>query len=158
MSEYATALLTLYNEILNGPGQAAFVLNPGDSGLLQSLDRLSADQASAVPPEGGASVASHVDHICFGLELMVRWAQGEKDPFTGADFRVSWDRKQVSASEWSELRDRLWAVSDQWRQAMQQPRTLTDTEAAGLAGSVVHLAYHLGAMRQMNRQMRGPSA
>jgi hypothetical protein len=31
-------------------------------------------------------------------------------------------------------------------------------ELTGMVSSVVHLAYHLGAIRQMDRRIRGPSA
>ena len=36
------------------------------------------------------------------------------------------------------------------------PRQVTDIELSGMIGSVAHLAYHLGAMRQINRNARGP--
>ena len=47
-------LVKLLSELLDGPASdASWVLNPGDAGLLASLDRLSAAQASAIPPSGG---------------------------------------------------------------------------------------------------------
>lgn len=62
---------TLWREIVQGPpGDFAFVLNPSDPGLLRSLARLSAADASYVPPNRGSSVAAHVDHLRYGIELL----------------------------------------------------------------------------------------
>ena len=38
------------------------------------------------------------------------------------------------------------------------PREVATIEMNGMVGSIAHLAYHLGAIRQMNRAARGPSA
>jgi hypothetical protein len=46
-----------------------------------------AEEASAVPSGGGASIAAHVDHLRYGLELLNRWTRGEK-PFADADHSV----------------------------------------------------------------------
>jgi hypothetical protein len=42
--------------------------------------------------------------------------------------------------------------------AVREPRELTDAELTGIVASVVHLAYHVGAMRQMDRSMQGPKS
>ena len=73
-------LAGLLRELVDGPpGSFAYVLNPGDRGLLASLDELSAEAASA-QPGGRSSIAAHVDHLRYGLELLNRWARGE-DPW-----------------------------------------------------------------------------
>ena len=64
------------------------MLNPGDEGLLRSLEKLSAADASALTPTG-SSIAAHVDHVRYGLSLMNRWSQGE-NPFESADWSASW--------------------------------------------------------------------
>jgi hypothetical protein len=38
------------------------------------------------------------------------------------------------------------------------PRDVDDIELNGMVGSVAHLAYHLGAIRQIDRATRGPAA
>jgi hypothetical protein len=35
---------------------------------------------------------------------------------------------------------------------------VSDIEAGWVAGSVAHLAYHMGAIRQIDRAARGPTA
>jgi hypothetical protein len=148
----------LLNELLDGaPPRDCFVLNPGDPGLLASLDKLTAQQASAVPESGGASIAAHVDHLRYGLELANRWSQGE-NPFADADFSASWRRITVSEDEWAARRQSLRTAAQEWRNALQQPRQLNDFEMTGVIATAVHLAYHLGAIRQIDRSIRGPAA
>ena len=62
------ALSTVLDELIAGAGpEPAWVLNPRDPGLLNSFDKLSAAEASAIPTAGGASIAAHVDHLRYGL-------------------------------------------------------------------------------------------
>jgi hypothetical protein len=150
------ALATLFGELVDGPGMtAAYMLNRGDSGLLASLDKLTAADASAAVP-GGASVAAHVDHVRYGLSLMNRWSAGE-NPFTDADWTTSWRRTSVSDGQWQELRAGLRDEAHRWLNALRTPRDVTQLELNGIVGSVAHLAYHLGAIRQINRTARGPA-
>ena len=95
-------VLTLLHELAHGPApEASWVLNPGDQGLLKSLDKLTAGAASTIA--GDSSIAAHVDHLRYGLELMNRWSRGES-PFADADYAASWRRVTVSDREWQELR------------------------------------------------------
>ncbi len=152
------ALGVVFSEIVNGPASTgAFLLNRGDQGLLQSLERLSPTEASAVPGGGGASIAAHVDHLCYGLELLIRWSRGD-EPFHDANFAASWQRLSVSDSEWVKLRERLRAAVGQWQQALREPSMWSQLALSEMIASVAHIAYHLGAIRQINRLLRGPSA
>jgi hypothetical protein len=151
-------LSILLGELLDGAAtEAAWVLNPEDPGLLRSLEKLPAAAASAVAPGGGSSIAAHVDHLRYGLELLNRWSQGE-NPFADADYGASWRRLAVSDREWAILRDELGAQARRWLETVGQPRDLGDAELTGVLASVAHLAYHLGAIRQIDRSTRGPMA
>jgi hypothetical protein len=146
---------TLLRELIAGAdAEAGWVLNPGDPGLLRSLDRLSAEQASAVPPGGSSSVASHVEHVRFGLELLTRATTGE-NPFAGADWTAAWHRRIVSDAEWERLRHDLREVAGQWQARFQTLVGSGETELTGVVASVAHLAYHLGAIRQLAAATRG---
>ncbi len=153
------ALSTVLAELIDGSAkEACWVLNPEDPGLLRSLETLSATAASAIPPAGGASIAAHVDHLRYGLELLNRWSRGETNPFADADYSASWRRLAVSAQEWRTLRDQLRSEARTFLDAVCQPRKLSDVELTGVVASAAHLAYHLGAIRQIDRSIRGPSA
>ena len=156
----AMALPMIFRELVHGssdPSARTFVLNQGDRGLLASLDRLSAAEASATHGEG-ASIAAHVDHVRYGLSLLNRWADGVSPPWPEMDWTASWRRTVVSESEWRPLRDELRREAIRWAEALGTPRDVSDVEAGWMAGSVAHLAYHLGAIRQIDRATRGPSA
>jgi hypothetical protein len=99
-----------------------------------------------------------VDHIRYGLALLNKWARGEPTPWKGADWTLSWKKPGVSDVEWRTLRDDLRREADEWIAALRTPREVSDPELAWTAGSVAHLAYHLGAIRQIDRATRGPSA
>jgi hypothetical protein len=156
----AMALPTIFDELVQGsldPNARTFVLNQGDGGLLESLDRLSAAAASATHG-GGTSIAAHVDHLRYGLSLLNRWAEGVSPPWPEMDWTANWRRTVVSDSEWRTLRNELRREATRWAEALGTPRDVSDVEAGWMAGSVVHLAYHLGAIRQIDRATRGPTA
>jgi len=156
----AMALQAILQELVQGspdPKARTYVLNQGDRGLLESLDRLSAAEASATHGSG-ASIAAHVDHLRYGLSLLNRWADGVSPPWPEMDWTASWRRTVVSESEWRTLRDELRREATRWSEALGTPREASDVEAGWMAGSVAHLAYHLGAIRQIDRATRGPTA
>ena len=155
----ALALRNLLSELLDGPAaDVAFVLNPGDRGLLKSLAALSSTQASRVPDGGGSSIAAHVEHVRYGLELLNRWARGDQNAFANANYAASWRRTHVTDDEWQARIEQLRREAAAWREQVLRPRELDETEATGAVASVVHLAYHMGAIRQMDRALRGPAA
>jgi hypothetical protein len=132
----------------------------GDQGLLRSLDRLSAASASTIPPSGGTSIAAHVDHVLYGLRLMNRWVAGEQNPWQDADRTASWTRTTVSEDEWKALREQFRHESRVWRDALSRASAddLRGQMLTGAIAIVAHLAYHLGAIRQIDRSIRRPSA
>ena len=151
------SLTTLFSELAEGaPKKGSFMLNGGDPGLLKSLDKLSAAAASATT-QGGASVAAHSDHLRYGLSLMNRWAKGE-NPWSTADWTQSWKKNRVSDSEWKTLRAELTREVRDWYANLSQSRTVDEAELTGLISTIPHFAYHVGAIRQINRDARGPGA
>jgi hypothetical protein len=151
----ASTCATLLGELIDGPSTAAYMLNRGDVGLLRSLDKLSALDASA-GAFGGASIAAHVDHVRYGLALLNRWNAGEH-PFETADWGLSWQRTTVSDPEWRALRTELGVEARRWLSAVETRRDVQGDELTVIIGSLAHLAYHLGAIRQIHRGARGPA-
>ena len=150
-----TTVATLLRELTYGTApNSGFVLNGGDAGLLASLDRLSAGEASS-SSHGGATIAAHVAHATYALSLMNRWAAGE-NPFASADWSTAWRIGSVSDAEWGRLRTGLKGQVDGWLSALATPRELEAVERNGVVASVAHLAYHMGAMRQIQAGARGP--
>ena len=138
------------SEIFDGPpGQEAYVLNPGDPGLLRQLDGIDASAASQRPMPGKTTIAAHVDHLHFGLAILNRWAAGEENPFAGADFNASWQRTAVNEGQWRTLRDNLRQEAEKWRGVVAARTSWDDMAASAALSTVAHTAYHLGAIRQI---------
>lgn len=147
---FQRALAKMLTEIFEGPpGQEAFVLNPGDPGLLRELEGIDAGAASRRPMPGKTTIASHADHLHFGLTLMNRWAAGEPNPFAGADWNGSWQRTTVTEEQWRMLRTNLRQEADKWRKVVAARTDWDDMAASGALSSAAHTAYHLGAIRQI---------
>jgi hypothetical protein len=149
-SIFQRALSKLLTEVFDGPpGKEAYLLNPGDPGLLRQLESIDARAASARPMPGKTTIASHVDHVHFGFTLMNRWAAGEPNPFADADWNASWQRTTVTDDQWRTLRDNLRRQAETWRKAVAVRTAWDDMSAAGALSSAAHTAYHLGAIRQI---------
>jgi hypothetical protein len=158
-SIFQRALGKLLTEIFDGPPAGeAYLLNPGDPGLLRQLDAIDAAAASARTMPGRTTIASHVDHVLYGFTLMNRWAAGEPNPWAGADWEASWRRTQVSDDEWRSLRDNLRRETGKWRKHVADRASWDDMSAAGALSSAAHTAYHLGAIRQILAAMEKSSA
>lgn len=156
-TEIGPVLALLFSELVDGArvDGGAFILNSGDVGLLRSLNKISAIDASRSVNEG-ATIAAHAQHVRYGLSLMNQWASEGGNPFANAKWDEAWKTSTVDAAAWDEIRNGLRDEAHRWLQALKSPREVAEVELAGMAGTVAHLAYHLGAIRQINRDTRGP--
>ena len=154
MNSVASTIGVLFRELIDGPsGPGSYMLNQGDIGLLRSLDRLSAADASAAS-HGRVSVAAHVDHVRYFLQRMNGWAS---DVDLGpADWGASWIRSHVSDDEWRSLRAKLGHEVAAWERVLERPAEHDEEAMRSLASSVAHVAYHFGAIRQLADAARGP--
>lgn len=153
----AHVLTRLFSELVDGandPG-GAFMLNSRDIGLVRSLDALPAAAASR-SSNGGATIAAHAQHVRYGLSLMNRWAREGGNPFADAKWEEPWKIAAVDATEWNDIRGGLREEARQWMQALGSPREVSDVELSGMIASIAHVAYHLGAIRQIDKDARGP--
>ena len=156
-AELSSTLVRLFGELVNGAakGGDAFVLNSGDAGLLRSLDKLSAADASQ-SVDGGATIAAHARHLQYGLSLMNRWAREGGDPFADATWDEAWKTSRVDEAEWRTICEGLAQEVGRWLQSLGSAREISALELTGMIGSIAHLAYHLGATRQIAKAARGP--
>ncbi|MEP7381683.1 MAG: hypothetical protein ABI910_08355 [Gemmatimonadota bacterium] len=156
-SDTSRALAHLFSELaLGAPGGGdAFILNSGDVGFLKSLDKLSLAEASHAI-DGGATIAAHARHVTHGLELMNRWATDGGNPFADARWDEAWKTSAVTDAQWQEIRASLRREIEHWIAVLGTPRDTSAMELTGMIASVAHLAYHLGAIRQIATAARGP--
>ena len=153
----ASPVLTqLFSELVDGTSPTGgFMLNTADVGLIRSLDRLSSVDASR-SVNTGATIAAHAQHVRYGLSLMNRWASEGGNPFADADWDAAWRLSSVDDPAWQEIRQGLREETSRWLKVLGSPREVSEVEFAGMIASIAHLAYHLGAIRQINKEARGP--
>lgn len=122
-------------------------LDKGTS-LGETLAGLTAGLASQPISPQGASIASHVGHVLFYLDVVERGLRGEE--VGPIDWEQSWLIHEVTPEEWTRMQDRL---EQTYHTLLETIRSLDadhweaeDTIGDALS-SVVHTAYHLGAIR-----------
>jgi hypothetical protein len=147
----------VFSEIVAGQpldGEAV-ILNSGDVGLLRSLARLSAADASRSTSDG-ATIAAHAQHLRFGLSLLNQWAREGGNPFANAKWDEAWKVSVVDDRGWSEIQAGLRRETQRWLDALGSRPLATTQDLHWMIGSIAHVAYHLGAIRQIRREARGP--
>jgi hypothetical protein len=97
-----------------------------------------------------------VQHLRFGLSLMNRWAAEGGNPFADAKWDEAWKTREVDARAWDEIRAGFREEAQRWLAVLRAPREVTGTELNGMVASIAHLAYHIGAIRQIDKNTRGP--
>jgi len=87
---------------------------------------------------------------------MNRWATEGGNPFSDANWNAAWALSAVDESSWQEIRQGLREQAHRWLTVLRSPREVSEVELTGMVASLAHLAYHLGAIRQINKALRGP--
>ena len=122
----------------------------GGTSLTETLDTIPYAAASRPGTDGGTSIAGHVDHIRFYLRVMNDYMDGKL--YEKLDWKQSWLRHTVSDAEWNELRQQ---VRDDYQQLLAHLRSFDDwndeRRLAGALGAIAHTAFHIGAIRQIQR-------
>jgi len=122
-------------------------LSPGTS-LFETLDGVTAEEASQRLSPTGSNIAAHVDHTRLYLWVLEREMRREAYE---VDWEAIWrDTRPVSADEWTALRQNLRAAYDSINTAMGE---ITDWDAENRLidplAILAHSAYHLGAIQQI---------
>jgi hypothetical protein len=145
-----TPAAELLFELIDGPADPRLtwvVSNEAGSGILGTLHRFSAEQASRAPVLGHKTPAAHAAHLLFSLELATQRLLGQNP---AADWDASWETSSVDADDWTRLIEQIRDASARLRQTIEirtaewEPLTFK-----GIIATVAHTAYHLGALRQL---------
>jgi hypothetical protein len=148
------ALSTLLREtLIRADPQDAYLLNPGDPGFVETLKPLSAQTAAKQPGPGRKPIVSHANHVLYGIELANRALRGEKEVYERADWSATWKTETVSEDQWQDLVNRLEQQSNLLIEQVSQPRNWDEITLTGAFSIAAHTAYHLGAVRQMLRDV-----
>ena len=121
-------------------------LDKGTS-LFETLEVVSAEEASI--PVGGkcASLAAQVAHVIFYIESFERYAlQNDKSP---RDWGYIWRTVgKVTPEEWDEYKRKLKEAYLRLDKLFHENQVWNEDTIGGSMAIVVHTAYHLGEIRQ----------
>lgn len=138
--------LFAYMEETFEPKHHGIYLDRGTS-LFETLDTVSAAEASI--PVGGkcASLAAQVAHVIFYIESWERYAlQGDNSP---RDWGYIWQTvEKVSEEEWENYKSKLRDAYGRMDRLFRENSMWNEDTIGGALSIVVHTAYHLGEIRQ----------
>ena len=118
-----------------------------DTSLFQTLEAVSADEASIPVGKKCASLAAQVAHVTFYIESFERFAlQGDTSP---RDWGEIWRTvEKVTPQEWEALKDKLRQTYQRMDRLFHENKMWNEDTIGGSLSIVVHTAYHLGEIRQ----------
>lgn len=142
--EFRNNLMQLMTETFENP--MGIYLDPNTS-LFQTLETVSAAEASI--PVGGkcASLAAQVAHVIFFIESFERYVlQGDDSP---RDWGLIWRTvEKVTPQEWDTYKSKLRDAYERMVKLFRENPTWNEDTIGGALSIVVHTAYHLGEIRQ----------
>src|SRR5512145_2002899 len=142
--EFRNNLMQLMTETFENP--MGIYLDPNTS-LFQTLETVSAAEASI--PVGGkcASLAAQVAHVIFFIESFERYVlQGDTSP---RDWGYIWRTvEKVTPDEWEDYKRKLKDAYLRMDKLFHENPTWNEDTIGGALSIVVHTAYHLGEIRQ----------
>ena len=150
--DFAANLFTRLREAFEGPPpQTASAYLDQGAGLLQTVEKISAEEASRAAREGGPTIAAHCAHAKFYVNVLRKYVQGSSE---SVDWGQSWLVQTVSPAEWEALKEEL---RDAYGVVTEELRSLDgwgERSVGGAMAIVAHTAYHLGAVRQLARMLK----
>ena len=146
--DFTNNLFTFLVETFEGPPKSASAYLDQKAGLFDTLEHLSAAQASHPVAEGATSIAAQVEHVRFYLDVVEQFMSGRTEKVNWED---SWCVQEVTPGMWSALKQDLKAVYTRVTKTFESIDKWEDDGVGDSLAIVVHTAYHLGAIRQMVR-------
>ena len=121
-------------------------LDKGTS-LFETLETVSAQEASIPVGDKCASLAAQVAHVIFYIESWERYAlQGDESP---RDWGYIWRTvEKVTPEEWEDYKRKLKDTYLRMDKLFRENQTWNEDTIGGSLSIVVHTAYHLGEIRQ----------
>ncbi len=122
-------------------------LDKGTS-LFDTLDQISAEDASVPIGSKCATIAAQVEHVILYLKILGQHITGEE--VGDVDWEAIWSRVSgVTTPEWNDLKKRLKNAYDRLKDRLGNIQDWGLNDAmGGSMGILVHTAYHLGEIRQ----------
>jgi hypothetical protein len=142
--DFSNSLFQYMGETFESP--IGIYLDKGTS-LFETLETVSAEEASI--PVGGkcASLAAQVAHVTFYIESFERFAvYNDNSP---RDWGLIWSTvEKVTPEEWDDYKSKLKDAYQRMDKLFHENELWDEDRIVGALSIVVHTAYHLGEIRQ----------
>jgi len=148
-------IIEFLDEVYDGPSHTItwFINNDPESGLLGTVKKLTAEEASTPIIENGATIAAHVEHLRWSLNKTKSFLRGENPV---RNWSESWRVRRIDPENWMLLIEQLRIEYDQLVQWFSSGVSLaSDEQLKEVLALIPHAAYHLGAIRQMVLIIKG---
>lgn len=146
-TEFTNPLTALVAEMFGVSGTPyGYVLDDGKSGLLPTLETVTAEQASTALSAEHATIASHAAHVLFLLQIFHRTAMSEQFQ---PDWGDAWSHRILNASRWDALRGELQTAFETAQNDIRQNPVWNEDRVGGALSLLAHVSYHFGEIRQM---------
>jgi hypothetical protein len=143
--DFANNLFLFMEETFESKNHGIYLDN--GTSLFETLETISAEEASILVGGKCASLAAQVAHVTFFIESFERFAlQGDNSP---RDWGLIWRTvEKVSLEEWDEYKRNLKEAYLRMDKLFHENPTWNESTIGGALSIVVHTAYHLGEIRQ----------
>ncbi len=142
--DFTNNVFALLKETFEGsPPEGSHYLDR-EVGVLNTIEKISAQNASRLI--SGATVAAHLEHARFYLEILPEFMNGRTEK---VDWNESWLVKTVDEAQWNLLKENVQRNYEKVAEMFQTIAVWDDEKVGGAMAIIVHTAYHLGAMRQI---------
>jgi hypothetical protein len=143
--EFRNNLLAFMEETFESKHHGIYLDN--GTSLFETLETISAEEASIPVGSKCASLAAQVAHVTFYIESFERYAlQGDNSP---RDWGFIWRTvEKVTPQEWEDYKNKLKAAYLRMDKLFRENSLWNEDTIGGALSIVVHTAYHLGEIRQ----------
>jgi hypothetical protein len=125
-----------------------------NTSLFQTLETITAQEASVRVGGKCASLAAQVAHVTFFIESFERFAIYQDT--SPRDWDEVWRTvEKVNAQEWEDLKSKLKDAYQRMNTLFSENKIWNEDTIGGALSIVVHSAYHLGEIRQALCVLKG---
>lgn len=150
--DFTNSFFQLLKETFEGPPpETGSAFLDKQAGLFQTLEQLTAEEASIPVRSGASTIAAHCEHLRFYAMALYEFMRGA----TGkVDWDKSWLVQTVSPAEWDDLKENIRRVYTTLTQHLRSVEKWNEDEVGDAMAILTHTAYHLGAIRQLVKAVK----
>lgn len=150
--DFLKDILVILRETVEGSpeGQSSAYLDRG-IGIFPTIEKLTANEASS--DVHGTTIAGQIEHAKFYLDRTVEFIKGRTE---AVNWDQSWLIEDVNDAEWDALRAAVRKSYDDVLRCFAEVETWNQDNIGDAVAIIAHTAYHLGAIRQIAKNIRRP--